>query len=164
VRQLMPRLALAALTIGSISLSVPAAHAAAPAQTVETVPFSIPTWTDCANYGGTGIISATGTIERRVQVRTDQEGTVQEVRHVHFTGTLTGPGGTATYEGSFRALFEDPAGLFVRSGQSKYFLPGRKSPLVAAGRQVVLRDEVLMATPRGSAAFSQAAVCEAIGG
>ncbi len=164
MRHMMRRLAIAALTMGGISVAVPAAHAGAPAQTVETVPFTIQTWADCANYGGSGIISATGTIERRVQVRTEQDGTVQEVRHVHFTGTLTGPGGTATYEGSFRALFEDSIGLFVRSGQSKFFLPGRKAPLVAAGRQVVVGDEVVMATPKSSGAFSQAAVCAAIGG
>jgi NAD kinase len=33
-----------------------------------------------------------------------------------------------------------------------------------AGRQVIVGDEVVMATPKGSGAYSEAAVCGAIGG
>jgi len=164
MRQMLSRVSIAALALCGVWIGAPAAQAAPPEQRVETIPFTIPTWTDCATYGGTGIISATGTIERRVQIRTDADGTVQEVRHVQFTGTLTGPGGTATYEGSFRVLFEDPAGIFIRTGQLKFFLPGRNAPLVAAGRQFSVGDELVMATPKGSNAYSEAAVCEAIGG
>jgi hypothetical protein len=81
----------------SISVLTPAAQADAPEQRVETFPYTLPVWTDCEQYGGDAIISATGIITRRVQVRTDASGSVREVRHVHFTGTLTGPSGTATY-------------------------------------------------------------------
>lgn len=157
------RTAIASAALCSLTLLAPAAQANAPEQRVESFPFTIPVWTNCANYGGSGIISATGTITRRVQVRTDTNESVKEVRHVHFTGTLTGPTGTTvSYEGSFRVVFEDPTGLFIRTGQSKFYLPGRKAPLVMAGRQVVVGDEADMATPKAATSFSEAAVCDAI--
>ena len=141
------------------------AQAAQPEQRVETLNFSVPEWTDCSQFAGAGdgTISATGTLHRRVQVRAADDGSVKETRHVHFTGTLTGPGGTAAYEGSFRVVLEDPEGLFVRSGQSKFYLPGRTAPLVMAGRQLFIGDEVEVVTPHGGPEFSESAVCDAIG-
>jgi hypothetical protein len=41
---------------------------------------------------------------------------------------------------------------------------GAISPLVMAGRQFFVGDELVLVTPKGSNAYSEAAVCEAIGG
>ena len=154
----------ASITLAAVGTIAPAAYAKAPEQRVDHLSFAFPDWADCSNYGGTGLISAAGSIERRVQIWTAADGSVKEVRHVHFTGTLTGAGGTATYEGSFRVVFEDPAGVFQSTGQTKFHLPGRQAPLVVAGRRLQVGDELVMVTPKAVPFDGERAVCEAIGG
>lgn len=157
-----------ALATGAILSMASPADAAAPVQSDQTIQFSIPVWTDCSQYpdAGNAIISAAGTIHRRVRVFTAADGSTTEVRHIQFTGVLTGPSGTTTYEGRFRLEF-GPGGLIVQSGESKTFLPGRAAPLLTAGHSVAVATDTdvvtLKVTPKADQSIAETAVCQAIG-
>jgi len=144
------------------SISV-AAHADPPSQSETTNTVVIPTWADCSTYAGAndGTISAVATVTRRTTLRTLADGTVRETRHVHYTGVLTGPSGTGTYEGSFRLVLEGPT--VTRTGLAgRIYLPDRVAPLIAAGHDEVT-EGVATGTPHSLSPSTYSAVCQAIG-
>ena len=101
------------------------------------------------------------TVTRSTTVRTLADGTLQETRHVQYTGVLTGPSGTGTYEGSFRLVFEGTD--VTRTGLTgRTYLPGRVGPLIAAGNEGVT-EGVATGTPHSLSPTTYSVVCEAIG-
>ena len=86
-------------------------------------------------------VTLTSSIDARYIVSLDDEGQpVREIRHVSFTGTLTGPAGALPYYGHFTRTADLVAQTARFTGlHLKVVLPG-EAPLLAAGTDAFSLD------------------------
>lgn len=152
-------IAIAAMAAVALIGSAPVALATPP----EIVDFSL-VFADCSEYpdaGSDALIMASGTLRVSTMFRFEDGEPVVEMRHFTFDGILTGPGGTAAYEGTGNQTLDLLTGEARQRGSFRYRLPD--GLIAEAGMTRVDFDtfEVTFQTPHNRDAAG--AICAAIG-